>query len=145
MSGTPRAARAGAAEARWFSVVATAEAVTWAGLLAGMYLKYVTETTEMGVRIFGSLHGAVFLVYTALTVWVAVRLKWPLRWTTLFALAASVPPFATVAFEVWARRTGRLPRPAGRPPHPATAADGPGPADRTAPLHARPPKDRGTR
>jgi integral membrane protein len=130
--------------ARWFSVVAAAEAVTWAGLLAGMYLKYVTRTTELGVRIFGSLHGAAFIVYIALTALVAVRLKWPLRWTTLLALAASVPPFATVAFEVWARRTGRLPRPVADPPPRAAAGDGPGPIDRTAPVRDHSPERRRT-
>lgn len=72
------------------------------------------------VRIFGTLHGAVFLVYVLLTVLVAIRLKWRLGRTTIFALLAAVPPFMTVAFEVWARRTGRLPQPAAAPsPTPA--------------------------
>ncbi|MFE1783661.1 DUF3817 domain-containing protein [Streptomyces sp. NPDC059506] len=101
---------------RWFSVIAAVEAFTWAGLLAGMYVKYVPETTELGVRIFGSLHGAAFVVYVAVTVLVAVRLKWPLRWTVLCALAASVPPFATVVFEAWARRRGLLDPSGPRPP-----------------------------
>ncbi|WP_410583866.1 hypothetical protein [Amycolatopsis sp. lyj-108] len=30
-----------------FAAVAFVEAATWAGLLAGMFLKYVTETTEL--------------------------------------------------------------------------------------------------
>ena len=42
-----------------FRRVAIAEAVTWALLLTGMFLKYVTETTELGVRIFGMVHGVV--------------------------------------------------------------------------------------
>ncbi|MFB7448204.1 MMPL family transporter [Streptomyces sp. NPDC056194] len=93
---------------RAFTWVAAIEACTWAGLLTGMYFKYVPETTELGVRIFGALHGAVFIVYVLLTLLVAIRLKWrPGR--TLLALLAAVPPFTTVAFEVWARRTGRLP------------------------------------
>jgi hypothetical protein len=43
-------------------------------------------------------------------------------WATAFGLAASVPPFGTVAFEVWAPRTGRrdADRTAvGRTPEPA--------------------------
>ena len=48
---------------RAFSVVAVAEAFSWAGLLLGMYLKHVAGTTELGVRIFGSLHGALFVTY----------------------------------------------------------------------------------
>ena len=46
-----------------FRRVAVAEAVTWALLLTGMFLKYVTETTELGVRVFGMVHGVVFIAY----------------------------------------------------------------------------------
>ncbi|MFB7835293.1 DUF3817 domain-containing protein [Streptomyces sp. NPDC056056] len=60
-------------------------------------------------------HGAAFVVYVLLTVLVAIRLKWRLGRTTCLALAAAVPPFMTLAFEVWARRTGRLPGPAAAP------------------------------
>ncbi|MDB1088547.1 DUF3817 domain-containing protein [Streptomyces sp. ACA25] len=106
---------------RWFTVVAVFEAFTWAGLLIGMYFKYIPETTELGVRIFGSLHGAAFIAYLAVTCLVAFRLRWPIRWTVLFALAASVPPFMTVVFEMWARRKGYLDaRRAVREPSPAS-------------------------
>lgn len=90
-----------------FKVVAVAEALSWAGLLVGMYLKHVAGTTELGVQVFGSLHGGIFLVYVGLTLVLARTLRWGL-WTTLTGLAASIPPFATVAFELWADRTGRL-------------------------------------
>ncbi|MFI9630723.1 MMPL family transporter [Streptomyces sp. NPDC052042] len=105
---------------RAFTWIAAIEACTWAGLLVGMYLKYIPETTELGVRIFGTLHGAAFIGYVLLTVLVAIRLKWRLSRTTFFALLAALPPFMTVAFEVWARRTGRIPGPATAPrPAPA--------------------------
>jgi len=90
-----------------FRAVAVAEALTWIGLLTGMYVKYVPETTEMGVEVFGPIHGAVFVLYVVVTLLTARRLRWS-PGTALLALAASVPPFATVVFEVWARRTGRL-------------------------------------
>ena len=90
-----------------FRAVAVAEAITWVGLLTGMYVKYVPETTELGVRVFGPIHGAVFVLYVVVTLLTARRLRWS-PGTALLALAASVPPFATVVFEVWARRTGRL-------------------------------------
>jgi len=99
--------------ARAFSVIAAVEAFTWAGLLIGMYFKYVPETTELGVKIFGPLHGGVFMLYGLVAILAAVRLKWSFFWTTVFALAAAVPPFATVVFEVWARRSGRLTPPVG--------------------------------
>ncbi|WP_029434072.1 DUF3817 domain-containing protein [Blastococcus sp. URHD0036] len=90
-----------------FRAVAVAEAITWVGLLTGMYVKYVPETTELGVKVFGPIHGAVFVLYVVVTLLTARRLRWS-PGTALLALAASVPPFATVVFEVWARRTGRL-------------------------------------
>jgi integral membrane protein len=91
---------------RAFRAVAIAEAFSWAGLLVGMYLKWVAGTTERGVEIFGPVHGGLVLVYVALAAAVAVRVRWSL-WTTFLALAATVPPFCTVAFDVWAHRSGR--------------------------------------
>ena len=39
-----------------FRLVALAEAVSWVGLLVGMYFKYLgTPRTEIGVKVFG--HG----------------------------------------------------------------------------------------
>lgn len=104
--------------ARCFSVIAAVEAFTWAGLLTGMYFKHVAKTTEVGVQVFGALHGGVFMLYVAVTLLLARRLRWPLRWTAFLALAASVPPFMTVVFELWARRRGLL-APSG-PPSPVS-------------------------
>ncbi|WP_324789912.1 MMPL family transporter [Streptomyces sp. H51] len=100
---------------RAFTWIAVVEAGTWAGLLTGMYFKYVPRTTELGVRIFGTLHGAAFIAYLLLTALVAIRLRWRLGRTTLLALLAAVLPFMTVAFDMWARRTGRLPGAATAP------------------------------
>lgn len=90
-----------------FRFVAVLEALSWAGLLTGMYFKYIAETGELGVKIFGPIHGGIFVAYLVITAMVARTQRWS-KWTTFFALAASVPPFATVVFEIWARRTGRL-------------------------------------
>lgn len=92
---------------RLYRVVATAEAVTWAGLLTGMVLKYVTETTELGVRVFGMLHGVVFIGYCLTTVVVAVDRRWSLRRTAL-GLASAVPPFVTIWFDRRVERDGGL-------------------------------------
>ncbi len=68
-----------------------------------MFLKYVTETTELGVRVFGMLHGVVFVAYGVVTLVVAIDQRWrPGR--TLSALACAVPPFATVPFDRWLER-----------------------------------------
>jgi integral membrane protein len=90
-----------------FRRVAVAEAVTWALLLVGMVLKYVTETTELGVRVFGMVHGVVFIAYVLAALFVAVNQRWSLRFT-LLGLASAVPPFATVAFDLLAELRGAL-------------------------------------
>lgn len=86
-----------------FRTVSVVEAITWTGLLVGMYLKYVPETTDAGVRVFGPLHGAAFLAYVVVTVLVAVDQAWSKR-RALVALLASVPPLATLVFDWWLER-----------------------------------------
>ena len=61
---------------RLFRRLAVTEAITWALLLTGMFLKYVTETTELGVRVFGMVHGIAFVAYCVTTVVVAVDQRW---------------------------------------------------------------------
>ncbi|MGH3358907.1 MAG: DUF3817 domain-containing protein [Nocardioidaceae bacterium] len=91
----------------WFRVIAIAEAISWAGLLIGMLFKYVLSGNETGVHVFGPVHGVIFMAYVVVTCFAARRLRWTLGVLAL-GLVASIPPFATYAFEVWARRTGRL-------------------------------------
>ncbi|MFS3129821.1 DUF3817 domain-containing protein [Nocardioides sp. Bht2] len=90
---------------RLFRIVAVAEAITWALLLSGMFLKYVTETTELGVRIGGMLHGTVFIAYCLTTLVVGIDQKWGAK-RVLLGLAAAVPPFFTVWFDLAAERRG---------------------------------------
>jgi integral membrane protein len=90
-----------------FRRLAFAEAVTWALLLIGMFLKYVTATTELGVRIFGMTHGVVFIAYCLTAVFVSVNQRWSFR-TVALALVSAVPPFMTVWFDRRAERRGQL-------------------------------------
>ena len=92
-----------------FRIVAVAEALSWIGLLAGMYVKYVPETTELGVKVFGPIHGGIFVAYVVVALVASRVLRWSPR-TTVVALVCSVPPLATVWFERLATRNGRLPR-----------------------------------
>jgi integral membrane protein len=103
-----------------YRTVAIAEAVTWALLLTGMFLKYVTvfrdgsslasSTTgvgELAVSVFGMVHGVVFIAYCLVTALLFVDQKWPVSRLAL-GLGAAVPPFATVPFERYAERAGLL-------------------------------------
>ena len=96
-----------AAVALAFRFAAVGEALSWVGLLAGMYVKHVLGTSEAGVRFFGPVHGVVFVGYVVVALVAARVLRWS-PGTTLLALAAAVPPLVTVWFERWATGTGRL-------------------------------------
>ncbi|MFC9356617.1 DUF3817 domain-containing protein [Rhodococcus sp. NPDC057014] len=94
--------------AKRFRFVAILEAFTWLGLLIGMAFKYLpADGNEIGVKIFGPIHGGVFVLYLLVSLWTARKLSWNLV-TVFWALVASVPPFGTVVFELWAVRTGRM-------------------------------------
>jgi integral membrane protein len=92
-----------------FRVAAIAEACSWIGLLAGMFVKWILRTSEVGVQIFGPIHGGIFLAYVAVALVASRVLQWSPR-TTVLALICSIPPLATVWFERVATRNDRLPR-----------------------------------
>ena len=91
-----------------FRLVAMAEAVSWLGLLVGMYFKYLgTPRTEIGVKVFGMAHGLIFIAFVVTGVLVGMAVRWTLG-TWLLALLASVVPLCSVIFLIWANRTGRM-------------------------------------
>jgi integral membrane protein len=92
---------------RLFVVAAVAEAFSWLALLTGMAVKYGPLANELGVQIFGPIHGGLFVAYGVLVLVVARLHRWSLPATGV-ALACAVPPFATLVFERWARRRGML-------------------------------------
>ena len=86
-----------------FTWLSRAEVVTWTLLLLGMALKYLTRTTDLGVRVFGLAHGVVFLAYVLLALVIRVDQRWHLR-QLVAVLAAGVLPFATLWAERWVAR-----------------------------------------
>lgn len=90
-----------------FRTVAFAEAVTWTLLLIGLFLKYVTHTTEVGVSIAGGIHGFVFLCYAATAAFTWINQKWPAR-TGLLATVSAVIPYVTIPVEKSLDRRGLL-------------------------------------
>ncbi|WP_373862575.1 DUF3817 domain-containing protein [Nocardia lijiangensis] len=90
---------------RFFAVL---EALSWLGLLVGMAFKYIPDSgNEIGVKIFGPVHGAIFILFVLTSLLAARELSWSWK-TTVLALLSSIPPFCTVVFEIWAVRTGQL-------------------------------------
>ena len=88
-----------------FRTASTAEAITWTLLIIGMVLKYITKTTDLGVRVFGLIHGVVFLAYVLVSLALWVNQRWSTK-TALLALAAAVPPWATLWFDRHAEKHG---------------------------------------
>jgi integral membrane protein len=93
---------------RWFRLIAFAEAVSWMGLLVGMYFKYLgSPRTEIGVKVFGMAHGLIFIAFLVTALLVGKAAKWPVK-TWLLGLLASIVPLASVIFLIWTERTGQL-------------------------------------
>ncbi|MCG5213564.1 DUF3817 domain-containing protein [Streptosporangium sp. KLBMP 9127] len=101
---------------RLFRALAIAEACSWAGLLVGMFFKYVLVGDDLGVKIFGPVHGALFVAYAVAVLAAARQVGWSTG-TVILGLACAVPPFTTVWFE--RRMISRFH--AARTPEPATA------------------------
>ena len=91
--------------AGWFRLIALAEAVSWVGLLMGMYFKYLgTPRTEIGVKVFGMAHGLIFIAFVVAGLLAGIAFKWAAgTW-----LLASIVPLCSVIFLIWAERTGRM-------------------------------------
>jgi integral membrane protein len=90
-----------------FRVAAVAEAISWAGLLIGMFFKYVVGAGQGGVPVLGMVHGVVFVIYVLVSLAVFKPLGWRPK-TLVLALLASIPPLFTWLFEKWALRSGKL-------------------------------------
>lgn len=90
-----------------FKRLAFAEAVTWTLLILGMVLKYLTRTTDLGVQVFGLVHGVVFLAYVIATIAVWVDQQWRVS-TGVLGLFSSVVPYATIWFERLVETRGLL-------------------------------------
>ncbi|MFI5956829.1 DUF3817 domain-containing protein [Cryptosporangium sp. NPDC051539] len=86
---------------RLFRLAAFAEALSWTGLLIGMVFKYLIVENEIGVKIFGPIHGALFILYVVSVLLTRPVAGWSTR-ATFVGLLASIPPLGTLVFERWA-------------------------------------------
>lgn len=94
--------------AGWFRLVALLEAVSWVGLLVGMYFKYLASSpTEIGVKVFGMAHGLIFIGFVVAALLAGITFKWSFG-TWLLALIASIVPLGSVIFLIWADRTDKM-------------------------------------
>ncbi|WP_224760566.1 DUF3817 domain-containing protein [Salinibacterium sp. ZJ450] len=91
----------------FYRTLAIAEAVTWKLLIVGMLLKYAAGIDTPFSFAAGLAHGFVFIAYAATAVLVGINQRWgfPL---IAGAVATAIVPYATVPFDRWLERTGRL-------------------------------------
>jgi integral membrane protein len=102
-----------------FRFVALAEAVSWVGLLIGMYFKYLgSPRTEIGVKVFGMVHGVVFMAFVTAAVLAGIAYSWSAR-TWLLALLGGIVQRGSVIFLIWADRRAKLGSERGFRPGPA--------------------------
>jgi len=93
-----------------------------------MYFKYlVTPRTEIGVKVFGMVHGLVFIAFVVTALLAGRAYSWRAG-TWLLALLGSLVPLGSVIFLIWADRTAKLGPRTGRE---AAAAATPQPVDST--------------
>jgi integral membrane protein len=90
-----------------FRIVATAEAITWAGLISGLIIRATGNAPEWLIPLVGGAHGFTFLSYGVLAALVGVNQRWPLL-RIVFGVALAIVPFATVPFERTVAKRGYL-------------------------------------
>ncbi|WP_320109178.1 DUF3817 domain-containing protein [Brevibacterium sp. JSBI002] len=72
-----------------------------------MFLKYVTHTTEVGVRIGGGIHGFIFICFVIAVIGVGTSQQWSKR-RIATGLGSAIIPYATIPFERSVEKTGSL-------------------------------------
>ena len=85
-----------------FKCAAILEAIGWSSLLFGIvWRELIMPGNGALVSVGGRIHGIFFVLYIAAVLAFAPSLRWPFP-KTLLGLACSVPPYASLAFELWA-------------------------------------------
>ena len=84
-------------------MIAFAEGISFLTLLfIAMPMKYFMGMPEV-VRIVGSIHGGLFVLYVGLLAMLHVRQRWPFSFSS-YALLASVIPFGTFMLDKQLRK-----------------------------------------
>ena len=83
---------------RVFRMIALAEGTSFLTLLCiAMPMKYFMGMPEV-VRVVGSIHGGLFVLYVGLLTTIHFRQRWPIIFS-LYAFVASIIPFGTFVLD----------------------------------------------
>jgi integral membrane protein len=91
----------------FYRSLATAEALTWTLLIAGIVAKYGFKAGPLPVAVAGTIHGIVFVAYLLCAVMVGTNQHWSRR-KIATAMATAFLPYATIPFDRHLERHGRL-------------------------------------
>ena len=89
-----------------YRIVSVAETITWALLISALIIR-ATSGFAIVVTLAGGIHGFVFLAYAATALLIAINQRWNPA-LAVAAVATAVIPFATIPFDLWLERRGRL-------------------------------------
>lgn len=90
-----------------YTVLATAEMVTWTGLIAAMIARYGFGYDGPLFFVAGISHGTIFLAYCITAVVVGLNQRWAFG-TIATALLVAIPPYATLPFDRWLDKRDKL-------------------------------------
>lgn len=82
-----------------FKLAAWGEAIGWTLLIIGIICQKIIHN-NIPVLITGQFHGLLFLMYITAAIVLAPSMKWSLK-RTLAAGLCAVPPYGSLAFELW--------------------------------------------
>ena len=83
-----------------YAAMATAEMVTWTGLIIAMIARYGFGYEGELFFVAGLSHGIIFIAYCITAVVVGMNQRWGFG-TIAVALVAAIPPYATLPFDRW--------------------------------------------
>lgn len=90
-----------------FKIAAIAEACGWTILISGIGIsKYFMHGNQASVIIAGQIHGTLFISYAIASIGLYPAMRWS-RARAFIALLASVPPYGSLIFELWAQSQRR--------------------------------------
>lgn len=90
---------------RAMRVVAFLEATSFLALLVATYFKHNGDG-ELGVSILGPIHGALFLAYVGIAIWLREQRGWSIP-TLLWILIGAVVPFGGYVVDWWLAKQPR--------------------------------------
>jgi integral membrane protein len=89
-----------------FKLAAFAEAIGWTLLIIGIFLTENVFNSRVPVVLAGRTHGILFGLYITAVLLLSPSLRWGWK-RTIIAGLMSVPPFGSLAFEIWTSHTRR--------------------------------------